>query len=338
MAVSIGQAEVPSVPSGGLLVKVLCSAICGTDLKIYRGGKKVKTNILGHEFIARVAEVGEGVVGYKHGDRITVATTISCGTCCFCNNGLGNLCKNARRMGIDFAGAFAEMLVVPAFALERGNVLKVPSGLSDELAVLAEPLSCVLNGQQIAGMRPGLDVLVVGAGPIGILHGLAARVSGARKVFVSETNPNRLILARRFGFHGCINPDQEELAGCIAAETDDLGVDLAIVCSPTPKAMAGLTTMVKKGGAISVFAGFPADDSQFELDGRVIHYNELRITGASDSRPEHFVLAMRMLETFGDSFRSVITHSFAFSQANEAFGLLNKGEGLKVLLVPGASP
>ena len=334
---SVETAAVAPAPEGGLVAEVIGCAICGTDLKIFRGAKKVTSDVLGHEFVARVVEVGGGVESFEVGQRITVATTISCGRCWYCQEGVTNLCENATRMSLDFPGAFAQRVRIPAIAVQRGNVLKVPENLPDDIAVLAEPLSCVLNGQQIAGMRPGLDVLVVGAGPIGMLHVQAAHHAGARRIILSEINPGRLKLAAKSSADVCLDPTREDLAGRVKGETGGLGVDLAIVCSPSSKALQGLIGMLRKGGTLSIFAGLSADDSEFPLDARALHYGELRVTGASDSRPDHFALAMRMLETFGESFRPLVTHTFALERATEAFEILERGEGLKVVLVPGGA-
>ncbi len=312
-----------------------CCAICGTDLKIYRGQKKVNSDILGHEFIAEIIEAGKDVKNFEVGERITVATTISCGCCWYCTEGLSNLCANATRMSLDFPGAFAELIEIPAIALQRGNVIKIPPNLSSDIAVLVEPLSCVLNGQQNAKMRPGLDVLVVGAGPIGLLHVLAARHSGARKIMVSEINPSRLSMVSSVGVDIAIDPNKENLIDRVLKETQGLGVDLTIICSPSSKAVDGMIELLKKRGTLSIFAGLSADDSEIILDGRAIHYNEITVTGASDSRPEHFALALRMLEAFPDSFRPIITHTFPLEKASEAFEILDKGEGLKIVFTPG---
>ena len=334
---SIGTAEVDQAPEGGLLAEVIGCAICGTDLKIFRGAKKVASDVLGHEFVARIVGVGEGVQSFEVGQRITVATTVSCGRCWYCQEGLTNLCENAVRMSLDFPGAFAEIVRIPATVLRRGNVLKVPENLPSDIAVLAEPLSCVLNGQQIAGMRPGLDVLVVGAGPIGMLHVQAARHCGARRIILSEISGGRLKLAAKSSADVCLDPTRQDLAKRVKAETEGMGVDLAIVCSPSSKAIQGLLGMLRKRGTLSIFAGLSADDSDFPLDARMLHYGELSVTGASDSRPDHFALAMRMLEAFPDSFRPLVTHTFPLEKAMEAFEILERGEGLKVVLVPGGA-
>ena len=332
---SVDKLHKMKAPCGGWLAKAHCCAICGTDLKIYRGQKDVNSDILGHEFVAEIIEVGAGVNNFEVGERITVATTISCGCCWYCTEGLGNLCQNATRMSLDFPGAFAELIEIPAIALQRGNVIQIPPNLPSEVAVLAEPLSCVLNGQQNAGMRPGLDVLVLGAGPIGLLHVLAARHSGARRIMVSETNPSRLNMVSSFDVDVAIDPNKESLKNRVIEETQGLGVDLAIVCYPSSKAVKGITELLKKRGTLSIFAGFATDDSEITLDGRAIHYNEIKIVGASDSRPEHFALALRMLESFDDSFRPMITHTFPLEKASEAFAILEKGEALKVLFTLG---
>ena len=336
-ALALGKMIIDGAPAGGLLAEVLGCAVCGTDLKVYRGDKEVASDVLGHEFVARIVEVGQGVESFRVGERITVATTISCGQCCFCQDGLTNLCQGANRMGLDFPGAFADVLEIPALALQRGNVLHVPQSLPDDLAVLAEPLSCVINGQQLAEMRPGLDVLVVGGGPIGLLHVQAARRCGARRIILAGTNETRLKMAERFDADVRVNPTKEDLIECVSRLTDGLGVDLAVVCAPNSKAIRGLTAVLRKGGTLSLFAGLSVDDSEFPLDGRAVHYGQLRLVGASDSRPDHFVLAMRMLEAFPESFRPLITHTFPLDQAAEAFRIIEKGRAFKVVLVPGAT-
>ncbi len=171
----------PRLEPGDMLVKVKASAICGTDIRILRGRKTAGIrypSILGHEFAGEIVETG-GHPQFRNGQAVCVCPQFTCGHCEYCMRGHENLCRNMTAMGYQIDGAFAEYVRVPRQGVEAGNVFPMPEGLSYETAALAEPLSCVMHGQDLVGVRPGDTVAVLGGGPIGLLHVMLARLAGA---------------------------------------------------------------------------------------------------------------------------------------------------------------
>ncbi|GFP35739.1 threonine 3-dehydrogenase, partial [Candidatus Hakubella thermalkaliphila] len=236
--IKVEEVDKPPLPLGGLLVKVSCCAICGTDYKllITENPRFKPPLIIGHEFVGRVVEKGAEVTDFQVGDRLTMATTISCGRCELCHRGLGNLCESRICVGTDIPGAMAEYLAIPALALQRGNVLKVPDGLSDEAAALSEPLGCAINAQLIAKVGLGQTVLIVGAGPLGCLHAELARASGALKVYLTQRSEPRLSLARKLAVDAVIDASAHDPVSEVRRLTQGQGADVVIVTAPNPKA------------------------------------------------------------------------------------------------------
>ena len=189
----------PAPAQDNLLVQVHCCAICGTDLKLATVGNPRchPPRVIGHEMVGHIVHVGSEIKGFVPGERITLATTLACGNCPYCTLGLGNVCPNAKPISYDYDGAFAEFVAIPPLALTGGNVIKVPDSVPDEAAALSEPLSCAINAQEIAGVKAGDAVLIVGGGPLGALHAELAKALGAKKVMIVERSESRLSILRR---------------------------------------------------------------------------------------------------------------------------------------------
>ena len=178
----------PLPAQDNLIVEVHCTAICGTDLKLATVGNPRchPPRVIGHELIGHISHVGSQVRGFAVGERITLATTLACGNCPYCALGLGNLCPNAKPISYDFDGGFADRLAIPPLALAGGNVIKVPDSVPDEAAALSEPFSCVINAQELAGVKAGARILIIGGGPLGALHALVAKAAGAQEVMIVQ--------------------------------------------------------------------------------------------------------------------------------------------------------
>ncbi|MBE3068950.1 MAG: alcohol dehydrogenase catalytic domain-containing protein, partial [Planctomycetes bacterium] len=197
----------PPCAADEIRVRVDACAVCGTDLKTYLHGNPriVPPMIMGHEFTGLVETVGPQVAGFAAGERIVMATSIACGRCAYCRRGWPNLCADLLPMGFSYPGGMAEFVTVPARALAGGHVVKVPAGVRAEHAALAEPLSCTVNAAENCGLAPGDTVVVVGAGPMGIMNACTAREFGAAKVIVAEINAARLAMCGPFGFDRLID-------------------------------------------------------------------------------------------------------------------------------------
>jgi len=325
----------PEAREDNLVAEIAFCAICGTDLKLATIGhpRWKPPVIIGHEFCGRLVHVGSKVSGFAIGDRVTMATTVACNDCPTCAGGLQNMCPNSKPISMIYDGAFAARVAIPALAVTGGNVVKVPDSVSDESAALAEPLSCAINALEIAGIKSGDAVLVVGGGPLGALHAELAKAMGARKVMISQRSEPRLSLLKKLKDVIVID-GKGDVAAKVKDETNGLGADVVVVCAPNRAAQEQSLSLVRKGGAVSLFASLPKSDSDITLDSRAIHYGELRIVGASDSRPEHVETAIRFLAEGKINVDAILTHQIPLARIHEGFELMKNKESLKVLVVP----
>jgi L-iditol 2-dehydrogenase len=334
--IRIEERPEPEPAPDNLILEVSCCAICGTDLKLATVGNPRchPPRIIGHEFVGRVVYVGAGAAGFVPGDRVTLATTLACGACPYCALGLGNLCPNSKPISYDFDGAFARFVAIPPLALAGGNAIRVPAGVPDEAAALSEPLSCVINAQELAGVKAGDRVLILGGGPLGALHAEVAKAFGAADVMIVQRSEPRLSLLRRMRGVTVIDGGREDVLSVVQERTGGLGADVVIVCAPARDAQEESLRYARKGGAISLFASMPKGAADITLDSRAIHYGELRIVGASDSRPEHVAGAVRLLAEGKIDVEPVITHRVPLSALLDGIELMKEKQSLKVMVYP----
>ena len=328
----------PVATNDNLIAAVEACAICGTDLKIATVGNPRchPPRIIGHEMVGTTRHVGGNVRGFAVGERITLATTVACNACPVCDRGLQNMCPNARPISYDFDGAFAERIAIPSQALTGGNVIKVPGGVPNEAAALSEPISCALNAQALAGVSEGDTVLVIGGGPLGALNAEVARTLGAAKVMIVQRSEPRLSMLRRIENLRVIDGGSEDVAAVVQKETDGLGVDRVIVCAPAREPMEQSLQYARKGGTISLFASLPKGAAEITLDSRLIHYNELRVVGASDSRPEHVQKAVDLMKAGRLALDKIVTHTVPLADFARGIELMKNRACLKVLVIPGS--
>ena len=324
----------PQLEPGDMLLKVKAATVCGTDLRILRGKKTSGIrypSVLGHEFAGVVAHNG-GNDYYKVGDAVCVCPQFACGHCEYCIRGAENLCRNMTAMGYEIDGAFAEYVRIPASGVASGNVFALPDSLSFEKAALAEPLACVMNGQERVGVNMGDIVVVLGAGPIGILHVKLARLSGARLIVVSEPNPVRREAALNAGADLVIDPKAEDLKTCVRAATDGLGADVVICAIGVPSLANDAIGLVRHRGRVSLFAGFN-NGTQAEIDVNAIHYNELIVTGSFGLTRLQFERALKMIASGNLEVDSLLTHRFALAEIVTAFSTAELGSAIKVAII-----
>jgi L-iditol 2-dehydrogenase len=335
--IRVEERGAPTPASDNLIVQVRCCGICGTDLKLATVGNPRchPPRVIGHELVGHIVHVGGRTVGYSTGERVTLATTIACGSCPTCARGLGNLCPNARPISYDFDGAFAERLLIPPEALRGGNVIKVPRSVPDETAALSEPLSCAINAQELAGVKPGDRVLIIGGGPLGAIHVEVAKALGAEDVMIVQRSEPRLSLLRKLRGVRVISGKDEDVESVVKERTDGHGADVVVVSAPSRQAHEQAVRFACKGGAVSLFASLPKGDSDITLDSRAIHYGELRVVGASDSRPEHVVAAVEMMVEGKIDAESLITHRVRLEGIHDGLELMKSRQSLKVMVYPG---
>lgn len=332
----VAEIETPEIGPDEVLVKVGANTVCGTDVRILRGEKTRgigRDVVLGHEISGRVAEVGSDVCGYEVGQPVVMAPAIACLRCFYCKRGMENLCLCKRIVGNVEDGGLAEYVRIPADAVAAGNLFVAHKDLPPERLALAEPLACCVNGLENYRVEVDDVVLVVGAGPIGLFHLQLALLAGARTVIVSNRSEGRRVFAAQFGAHVTVDPTAEELAEVVAEHTDGLGVDVAVICVGRPQLVNDALRVTRKGGRVNVFAGL-AGEGWAEVEANRIHYNELVITGASDSRRRDYDTALRLIESGRIAAGRMVTHRFPLAQAEKAIETSADGEGIKVAVMP----
>ncbi len=334
--IRVETVPVPACGDDEIRITIDACAVCGTDLKSYlHGNPKVKPPmVMGHEFTGIVDTVGTQAGGFSKGDRIVMATSVSCGSCVYCRRGWTNLCVDLAPMGFRYPGGMAEHVTIPARAIRNGHVIKVPAGVKPEHAALAEPLSCAVNAARNCALTRGDVVVVIGAGPLGIMNACAAREFGARKVIVSETNEARLRQASVFGFNRLVNPAKEDLNEVVKKETGGIGADAVIVAAPAVEPQEQAAALARKRGTICLFASLPLGKSNITLDSRAIHYHELRIVGTSDSTPAHVAAAVELIAGGSFPLDRLATHILPLEEISRAYELMLSGESLRVILRP----
>lgn len=327
---------IPACGDEEIRVKVDACAVCGTDLKSYKhGNPRIKAPLVsGHEFTGIVETVGADVDGFAPGDRVVMAAAVSCGQCFYCRHGWPNICVNLAVMGFGYAGGMAEYITIPARALNNGHVIIVPEGISAEHAALAEPVGCVVNSAENCDIQPGDTVVVVGAGPMGILNACAAQEFGAKSVILAEISQTRLTQVEHFGFDRLVNPESQDLRQIVLAETDGVGADVVIVAAPAARPQETALDLVRKRGTVCLFASLPVGQSLLTLDSRKIHYGELRVVGTSDATPHQVEKAVELLCQHRIPADKLATHLLKLEEIFTAFELMQSGEALRVVLIP----
>lgn len=335
--VRIEEADEPVAGPGELKLRVRACSTCGTDVKIFRFGHHhiVPPRVIGHEIAGEIVALGEDVHDWHVGDRVQVIAAIPCGRCRDCLRGRQTICPNQESMGYHYDGGFAEYMIVPAKVLAVDGVHRIPDGVDYVPASITEPLACVLNGQEIAGVGKGDTVVVVGAGPIGCLHVRLARARGAELVYLVELNANRLDMAA-----GLVAPDaaicaaRTDAVDEIRKLTDGRGADVVITAAASGRAQQDALQMTARSGRISFFGGLPKDNPVIELDSNLVHYRELTIVGANGSSPDHNRRALDLIASGQVEVADLVTHRMPLGDVLSAIDTVAKGDAIKVTILP----
>ena len=334
----VEEVPVPKIGPGELLIKVLSASICGTDLRIFHGNHRMYSpgtvRIPGHEVVGNIAEIGAGLEGFQAGERVFIAPNTGCGHCKQCVSGNNNLCANYSALGITMDGAFAEYVRVPADSIQQGNVIRISESVDPAVAALMEPFACVLRGQNALHIQPGEVVLVIGAGPIGVMHMKLAKVRGAGRVIVSEPVADRALQAKRMGADRVINPLEEDLQAALLEESNGQGADIVIVAAPVHAAQESALNLAAIGGRINFFGGLPKDKPMINFDSNQVHYKELVITGTTACSTNDCWQASRIVNSGLIDLSDLVSQRFPLRDAVEAFAAAEDRKSLKIILEP----
>ncbi|MGQ9625332.1 MAG: zinc-dependent dehydrogenase [Anaerolineae bacterium] len=336
--IRVEEVEGPPIGPEEALLRVRAATICGTDLRIYTSGHfKIPPGtkrILGHEVAGEVAAVGQAVKALKPGQRIAIAPNIGCGTCWQCIQGHNHMCPDYEAFGISLDGAFAQYMRIPAPFIQRGNIAFIPESLSYEEAALNEPFSCCYNGSRACRIEPGDMVLIIGAGPIGIMHLFLARLSGASLVIVSEMIEERLAQAMEFGADLVVNPARDDVAEVVQKASGGRGADVVIVAAPSPAAQEQALELVATQGRINFFGGLPTGKEFIRFNSNLVHYKGIIVTGTTGSSSFQFRRSMEILASGRVKLARLISARFPLTQIKEAFDLAASKKILKVVVEP----
>ena len=274
-----------------------------------------------------VVEIGAHVSGFSLGDRVAVAPYVPCGTCELCTRGLGELCRSKAAT----SGALQEYVVVPQRIVNHGT-FRVDDQVSDEVATLAEPLACVLNGLNRAGVSDRDKLLIVGGGPMGVLTALAASLRGA-SVLITESSESRIERLRQLGLD-VIDATTAVLKDEMSRRWGTPHADRAIAAVGVKRAVEELESLVAPGGVVLWFGGL-ARDVKLSVDPFDIHYREVSIVGSFGFSTEHFAAAVDLVHNHASEISKMITHSVHISEIERAFELASAGDGLKIAITFG---
>lgn len=320
----------PKAGPGEILVKVLASGICGSDVLEWYRIKKAPL-VLGHEISGEIAETGEGVQGLEPGQRIFVSHHIPCNTCHYCLRGHHTACETLHTTNYD-PGGFAEFIRVPKLNVDRG-VFPLPAGVSHDQGVFIEPLACVIRGQRIAGLQPGQSVLILGSGISGLLHLLAARALGAGRIIMSDVSMFRLEVARKYGADEALHAG-EDIPARVREINDGRLAEAVIVCTGALSAFLQALQSVDRGGRILCFAT-PEPGINLPVPVNDFWRNEITILPSYGNSPLDATIAIDMLRSGRISVEKMITHRLGLAETGLGFRLMAEaGESLKIVIEP----
>lgn len=322
---------------GEALLDVAACGLCGTDLRIESGQHRAYGDadgrVPGHEIAGTIAAVGDGLE-LAAGTPAFVAPNVGCGVCRSCRGGRVNLCEKPQALGITRDGGFAEQLLLGADLIEQGNVLAVGDGVDLAALALAEPLACALRGSAACEIAAGDVVVIVGAGPIGLMHLLVAALAEPRLIVVSEPSTERRAEAERFGAGRVVDPLAESLAEVVAEVSEGRGADVVITAAPVAAAQTEALELAAPGGRINFFGGLPRDRSRVELDTNLIHYKELVVTGTTANTTEDCHRAVELITSARIDTGALIGARVPLEQAGRAFETARGGRVMKVVIEP----
>ena len=330
-AVEVAELPVPSLGAGELLVEMKACGLCGTDIEKLRGEYTAAMPILGHEAVGVVASVGGEGTGFREGDRVFPHHHVSCLSCYYCKNGSETMCDSYRTSNLD-PGGFSELFRVPEWNVSHGGVRKLPEGVGFDEASLIEPVACCVRALDRCGVEADDNVLVAGAGPVGMAHALLL-ASRKAKVMISDISDDRLRFAEVRKVGSVLDAKRLDIPGEVRRLTGGRGADLAVVASGSQKAIIQALRAVRKGGKVCIF-GVPPKGSVLEYDISDAYNSEVSIIpsyGASDSDTAK---ALELIAGHAIDLGSLITHKFPIKDFQRAVETAASGKGMKVVLTP----
>jgi L-iditol 2-dehydrogenase len=307
-----------------VLVKIAYTGICPWDVRAFTGKSSVAfPRVLGHESSGTVAAVGRQVKHLEIGQPVAADFIVKCGVCPACRRGLANRCQRPTYM--QYGGGYADYALIP-----QQNIHPIKPGTDMKAAAFMEPLACVLRGQEMLTLRPGEVELVLGLGPIGLMHMQVARQFGAR-VIAADLLPARLEKAKALGATWTVNPQETNLGDFVKEVTAGWGVDAAVVAVGSARLVEQTLPLLAPAGRLNIFAGiYPKDE--LRIDPNLIHYGEVILTGSADSTPQNMHRSLKLIEDGLVDTASLVSHLLPLEEVDRGFEMVKNTEGLKIMI------
>jgi L-iditol 2-dehydrogenase len=328
--IRIEEQPKPKIGPGEILVKILASGICGSDVMEWYRIKKAPI-VLGHEIAGEIVETGQGVETYKVGDRVFVSHHIPCNTCRYCLNGFHTVCETLHTTNFD-PGGFAEYVRAPQLNVDRGTFV-LPDEVSLEEGTFVEPLGCIIRGQRVAGLRPGMTVLILGSGISGLLHLMLARALGAGRIIGTDINDYRMKAAKDFGADIVLHA-KEDVPARVREANDGNLADLVIICAGALSVFKQALESVDRAGTVLFFA--PTDPG-VELPVPVNDFwrNGITLLPSYGAAPIDCLQAIELMRSKRVPVTNMITHRLPLDQTALGFKLVAEAkECIKVIIEP----
>ena len=317
--IAVEEIAKPEMKADDYLVEVLYAGLCGTDIKTYKQGHRYFTPpcVLGHEFTGRIVAAGPEVDASLVGKKVVVAPYSGCGHCEMCESGFEELCTSWPRPGTE--GAFTEYLTVSK-ALSEAAMLVMEDDMDEKVMSLAEPFACILNSMGKSQVKPGQTALVIGAGPMGLLHIEGLKLAGVKEILVSEFNETRGKIAESMGAK-VINPGKTpDVKAEIKKLLGGKKLDQIFVCVGIPAVVEDAMKLIDKGGTVNIFGGL-ISGCTITIDPNIIHYSEVSVVGTFGFSSKNFMDAARSIAEGKVDLSNLVTHEFALEDADKAFEL-----------------
>jgi len=330
--VAIEDISIPDLGDQDVLVKMRACGLCGSDLEKVYGGYGMSSRRLGHEPTGEIISVGKSVKGFSIGDRVFVHHHVSCHACHYCWHGDFTMCNMYQKSNIEPCG-LSEQILIPAFNVIRGGLVKLPENVTFDDASLIEPLACCIRALAKCKFQKGDDIAILGAGPAGLMHVILAKLIGARKILVLDINQFRLDFAKK---HFDIEPynvgTEEDILKKIRDITEWRGVDTTVVATGSSKAILQAFDVTRKGGNILLF-GVPTDATMILCDISKVYSNELSIIPSYAASEIEINQAVRLISSKRIKISSLITHRFDIANADKGIKCAHEAkDAIKVII------
>ena len=335
--VRLEATSIPPAGPGELVAQCAVTLTCGTDVKMYKRGHRLihPPQIIGHEFAGVVTDVGKGVKEFSPGMHIVAANSAPCNACFYCINRQPNLCEHLDDvlLGFSWPGSYAEYVRIPE-RIVRQNTFQIPNNVKMEHVASLEPLACVVHGWDLVNFRPAGTAVIIGGGPIGLLHLQIASLHAAKQIVLCDVVDQRLEEAKKLGIDIItINSSVEDVTRRIEELTDGRGADIVVEAVGRKETWEIAPGLVRKGGTVLLFGGCQGGTT-VTFDADKMHYGELHLQGAFHHTPSAVERAFNLITSNRVSIEPLISQEMPLDKAEEALKLMGEGKALKIALRP----